>query len=587
MADTEAPRRRGPARRKRWWILLALLVVLVGWGVALASTGLAAYRADQQGVTLLDEVRSMNAADTVTSSATQDLLLRAHGQFSRAAHSLTTPWWGPVELLPVLGRQLRTVRALSLGAAQVTSVGAVVVARGHAILNEPHSSGAERIAALEQLSTIASYGATKLAAVSTGPSNALFGPVAAKRNQFVTELDDLHGQLQRAASATSSAATLLRGPSTILVLAANNAEMRAGSGSFLDVGTATAEGGELHLGALVPSGSIPIPLGEVTPSGDLEEDWGSLHPGVDWRNLGLTPQFEVNASLAARMWQAHAGQRVDAVVSIDVTGLQELLSITGPVTVSGMTFTADNVVPYLLHDQYIGLSDVATQDGNRNALLGQLASSVLHALQSSSLGLRTLSNAMAEAVDGRHLMIWSPDPATEADWVAAGAGGTLGTHSLDVTLINRGANKLDPYVPINVSVSTAARGAGERVTLRIAMANQTPPGQSQYIAGPYPGLGLSYGEYSGVLAVNLPQAARLVSLSGSSSKVVVLPEGPTWLVGTQCTLLPGQTRTFVVHFTLPTRSNSLVLEPSTRVPAEVWTTPSGHGTDAVRRTVVF
>ena len=45
----------------------------------------------------------------------------------------------------------------------------------------------------------------------------------------------------------SSAATILQGPGTYLLVAGNNAEMRSGSGAFLEAGIVTTAAGELHL----------------------------------------------------------------------------------------------------------------------------------------------------------------------------------------------------------------------------------------------------------------------------------------------------------------------------------------------------
>ena len=69
---------------------------------------------------------------------------------------------------------------------------------------------------------------------------------------------------------------------------------------------------------MTPTSSLILPPGAVTVTGDLAARWGWLMPGVDWRNLGLTPQFDVNGSLAAQMWKANTGQSVDGVLAIDV-----------------------------------------------------------------------------------------------------------------------------------------------------------------------------------------------------------------------------------------------------------------------------
>ena len=73
-------------------------------------------------------------------------------------------------------------------------------------------------------------------------------------------------------------ARILEGPQTYLVLAANNAEMRAGSGAFLDAGVATTSSGSVTLGDLGPSGARTLPAGVVNPTGDLQLNWAGSCP---------------------------------------------------------------------------------------------------------------------------------------------------------------------------------------------------------------------------------------------------------------------------------------------------------------------
>ena len=63
----------------------------------------------------------------------------------------------------------------------------------------------------------------------------------------MSQLYDARVRLTKAAAVSSVVATILQGPQTYLVLAANNAEMRAGSGAFLDVGVATTSDGSVNL----------------------------------------------------------------------------------------------------------------------------------------------------------------------------------------------------------------------------------------------------------------------------------------------------------------------------------------------------
>jgi hypothetical protein len=577
----DAPARR-PRHRLRW-VLAGLVVVLVVWGGFLASRSWSAYQSDKRGLAALEQVKGNLTPGTVTSAQTVQTLRVAQGDFRQASDDLSSPLFGPVTVLPVIGRQLRSVRAITSGAVVVSGTGATFVDQVQAVLDQPRGAGPQRVASLRQLGRLSGTAATALDRIDTGPSNALVGPLASKRSEFVSQLDTVRTRLASAAAVSSAVADILQGPQTYLVLASNNAEMRAGSGAFLEVGTATTADGSLHLGTLTPSGQLTLPEGEVTATGDLQRNWGWLKPGVDWRNLGVTPEFDVTAPLAARMWQANTGQSVNGVLALDVEGLRQLLVATGPVTVGTTTVTADTIEQYLLHDQYEGLADDATDDAGRTEQLGALSAAVIDALQGQSIDLKTLATSVATATAGRHLLVWSAAPTAEAAWRTSGVAGMLTTTSLDADLLNRGGNKLDPYLSVGVTVTTAPSGADTAVTMAVHLANHTPSGQSQFIAGPYPGLGSAYGEYVGVLAANLPAAATRRTTSGGGAAVADGAEGPTWLSAVPVTLAAGTATTVSFHFVLPGHHAALTVVPSARIPGEQWTFGSQHFTDTSPR----
>ena len=142
---------------------------------------------------------------------------------------------------------------------------------------------------LRRLSALAATTNQGLERIDPGPGKALLGPVASKYNEFVGDLDQAKTTLSNTSQASAAVAGILQGPQQYLVLMANNAEMRAGSGMFLDAGVLSSNNGSLQLGDLVPTADIPLAPGEVAVNAELERNWGFLKPGVDWRNLGLTP----------------------------------------------------------------------------------------------------------------------------------------------------------------------------------------------------------------------------------------------------------------------------------------------------------
>jgi hypothetical protein len=481
------------------------------------------------------------------------------------------------------------VQDLSAAAEHVAHTGIGAVGQSQSLLRLPHSAGPERVAVLQQLAALATSTHRSLAGVDLGPVQGLVGPLQHERNTFAADLTQIQTTLARTSDAASSAATILQGPATYLLLAGNNAEMRSGSGAFLEAGIVTTGDGELHLSGMVPTTSLVLPPGAVPVTGDLASRWGWLLPGVDWRNLGLTPQFDVNGPLAASMWKASTGQTVDGVLAVDVQGLQELLEVTGPVTTStGQVVSASTVDQLLLHDQYVG-ETYTSNSANRVDELSTLATATLHALEDQPLKLHVMADALSAAAEGRHVILWSSDPRTQAAWSGAGVAGRLEPSSLMADIINRGGNKLDQYLSETVSLRLTPHGTQTDGSLTMTFSNHTPPGQSPFIAGPFPGLGTSYGEYVGIATVNLPGYARDISSPSARSVVASGPEGPTDLEGATIDILEGATQHITFTFVLPEAHGSMTVVPSARIPAATWQVVDATGSttfdDGVAHTI--
>ena len=532
------------------------------WAVAAVIDVVVAADHIHHGEAAVQSARQGLSADAILSGAPVASLRSAQSSFTSAHGLLSSPLLWPVDALPVAGRQLRSVQDLSAAAEQVAHTGIGAVNQSQSLLRLPHSAGPERVAVLQQLATLAASTHRDLAGVDLGPVQGLIGPLQHERNTFAADLAQIQTTLARTTDAASSAATILQGPATYLLLAGNNAEMRSGSGAFLEAGIVTTGGGELHLSNMVPTSSLTLSPGQVPVTGDLADRWGWLLPGVDWRNLGLTPQFDVNGPLAASMWKASTGQTVDGVITIDVQGLQELLEVTGPVTTStGQVVSASTVDQLLLHDQYVG-ETYTSNPANRIDELSTLASATLHALENQPLKLHTMADALSAAAAGRHVLLWSSDARTEAAWSGAGVAGRLEPSSLMADIINRGGNKLDQYLSENVTLHLTRRGNQTDGSLTMTFSNRTPAGQSPFIAGPYPGLGTSYGEYVGIATVNLPGYARDISSPSASSVVASGPEGPTDLEGATIDILQGATQHVTFNFVLPEVHGSMTVVPS-------------------------
>src|SRR3984957_6821068 len=468
--QSDAPERKRFSRRRK--ITFAVVALVAIWAAGAVIELVVAADHLRHGESAVQSARQGLSADGILSGAPVGSLRSAQADFASAHGLLSSPLLWPVDVLPVAGRQLRSVQDLSAAAGQVAGVGIGAVGKSQALLRLPHTAGPDRVAALQQLASLASSTHGALAGVNLGPDQALIGPLAREHNTFLSDLTQIRTTLARTSEAASAAATILQGPQTYLLLAGNNAEMRSGSGAFEEAGTVTLGNGELHLSDMTPTASLTLPPGAVPVSGDLEARWGYLLPGTDFRNLGLTPQLDVNEPLAASMWKASRGQSVDGVLAIDVGGLQDLLEVTGPVTTaSGQVVSASNVDQILFHDQYVG--ETYTSDSSaRIDELATLATATLHALENRPFKLHAMADALSSAAQGRHVLLWSADARTQAAWSGAGVAGQLQPSSVMADIINRGGNKLDQYLHENVSLKLKAQGTTTAGTLTMTFSNK-------------------------------------------------------------------------------------------------------------------
>ena len=566
-------------------------VVVVLW---LLTVGVLLMRAKSDATSGLASIsaaqRLTGPSDLVAGTALRPLG-DAHRSFASAHHRFASLLVAPLRLTPVLGRQLRSATALAAAAEQVSATGVDLVKQGRSALQEPHKTGPERVLATRRIADVAAGAERRLDRVSLGPSRALIGPLARKRRDLVSKLAKVRRSLHDGAVVGHSLASLLDGPHNYLLLAANNAEMRSGSGMFLSVGQATFAHGDLAMGEFRPSGLIGIDAPRTAPTitdRDLADRWGWLNPNREWRNLGASPRFEPNASLAAAMWaRVPDGHPVDGVIALDPVALAAILRATGPVQSEGRQVTADNVIGLLLHDQYTGIQnlDLAAQTGRREQL-GAIAKTTLAAFQTGGFDMAKLASGLADAARGRHLLVWASDPTQQEAWATIGVDGRMGGSQMMVSVLNRGGNKLDQFLQVDAALEIGRSSAGSDCTLRITLHNTAPSGESIYIQGPYPGSGLGAGDYGGILSVDLPGQAGQLSSDGGAL-VADGADGAERVVALPVRIPRGASQTFTIKFSLPNGHGRLVVTPSARVPGERWSAPGGSWTDSFPRTVLW
>lgn len=574
-------------RRRRLRPAIVLVAVgLAAWLLLVAFNLTAAWSSARHGLDLLDQVRTEASPSSLRTGPEVARLGDAEARFEDARSRLRSLPVSPLRALPVLGRQLRSADHLSQAAAEVAATGAEALGRVRQRLEGGLPQGPDRARLFHDLAVVAAEAQERLQGVDLGPTE-LVGPLAEGRARAEEELGELRGTLSRARDATAGLGELFGRDSTQLLLLGNNAEMRAGSGMFLTVGTLTIDDGALSVGEIVPTFDFQLPE-PVAVEGDLSDRWGWLEPGREWRNLGVSPRFDVTAPLAARMWTAARGQEVEGVLALDVLALQALLAAVGPIDVEGEQLRADNVVDDLLHDQYLGLDagDPASQ-AERRGRLGEVARATLQRLEATGVEAARLAEELAGAAQGRHILAWSSRAPVQEAWEALAVDGALGPHDLLVSVLNRGGNKLDPYLHVEAELGVEEEPGRTAVNVELRLENQAAGDQPPYILGPTPPLEVPAGTYVGLVTVTLPGAAATGRFDGVDALAVAGADGPTRVVATPVEIPLGEERILTLRFELPAAAERIDVLPSARVPPVSWRWGDQAWEDETARVVMW
>ena len=536
--------------------------MLVGAWVALAAQAALRIRDDvTAGADELRALRAEAALDDLLNGEGRARLVAARERFAAAEQELDSPLLTPIRMLPVLGRQVRATDGMVTTAAEVTSAALAAATDVEAAIDGA-VDGPGRVAAARAVAVIADDAARVLSGADLGPGARLIEPIAEAREELLVHLDDARIALRNAARSSERAAALLAGPRRYLLLAGNNAEMRVGAGMPLSIGLLEVRDGTFDVpGGMSSVGLLPVPPAGLGADPDLTRIWAAFDPTRTWTSATLTPRFDAAAPLLAAMWESIGRPPVDGVLLVDPVGLRAVLDATGPVRTATETIAADTVVEELLHQQYIDDPDLAT----RRERLGEIAAAAMAAL-GGDVDVVQLATGLLEAARGRHVLAWSSSTDDAELWQRLGAVGALDDDSLLVSVVNRGANKLDRFLPVAATLELAVDTAATEALLYVRVENDTPPGEPPSVVGDPSSYGGVPGTYAGVVTVHLPGSAEIVD---RGPFLPVGPDGPSRVLVLPVQIPPGEIRELEVEFRLPP-GGRLVVEPSARVPAIQW-----------------
>ena len=235
---------------------------------------------------------------------------------------------------------------------------------------------------------------------------------------------------------------------------------------------------------------------------------------------------------------------VDGIFMIDTYVIQELLDVTGPVTVNGVTYTKDNVTLELEKIASLALAEQT----NRKKVLGDLMQAMLlNVFQSDSSIWPKLIEKGIDLASRKHISVYLFDPAAETLADSYGIGGRIQDSApgdyLMIVSTNLGGDKTNWFTHKEVTHTLAKEGARWTDTVNLKYTYTQPDGD-------YAPFVKRFRDWVRVYA---PVGSELISTTGSEDEGLNLSDqerNKVWFSG-YVELGPGETKEMTFKYYLP------------------------------------
>lgn len=454
------------------------LVVGVGWLGCTAVAVRGEVTAVRSDATALQT--HMRAGEFAMASDIADSLTH----HARRAHRMTAgPAWWVAQRVPVLGEPFRTVVGITATADELAG-GALprLVAVGDRL--DPKalrgSDGRIDAAALKasgpELDAVA-LSLSRATHIAEGlPHSTGVAAVDQARDDVSNVLESLQGTLGRARTATRILPTMLGvdGPKNYFVAFQNDAEARGTGGLPGAFAIMRADRGRVEFVRFENDSALAgVSVNPKLPA-EFEQMYGPT-PTRLYLNSNLSPHFPYAGQIWAAMWKKKSGQRLDGALTLDPTALSYLLAATGPVALpNGQQISAANVVSETQSAAYRRFgADVA---GRKRHLI-DVARAVADRMVKFEGNPSSLVRGLARAAEERRLLMWSNDPAIQAELAETPLAGTVSQSDgpyAGLAIVNSGGNKLDYYLDRSLAWERTGCGPQRRVRATIRLANTVP-----------------------------------------------------------------------------------------------------------------
>ena len=568
-----------PKRRPRFWVLLALGVVVLAAVVTGIVVTVSVFTARGQldaAVALAPKLEdAVRHGDTAEAGK---LAVAFEKHTSSAADATHSPFWSIGEVVPGLGPNLVAVRTVAETAEGLGRDAVIPASRFSIHSLKPSGGGID----LKELAGSAPLVHSTADAVNLAVSRihgiktaGLLAPVATE----VAKLDSQLTSVKTLADGLDASIDLLPkafgsdGPRHYLLVFQNNAEARALGGNPAALLEVTVDDGQFTVTRQASSAdfhhqaNIPVSPAVSAVYGDVV--------GQIIQNSTMVPDFPTVAGYAKSFWAERYGTQVDGVVSFDPVALSYLLKAIGPVTLdTGDVLNSDNAVKLLLSTVYDRYRIPADQD----AFFASVASSMFTTLVSGKGEFNDIADELSRSINSGRLLLWSGDSAEQSLVAEGRLAGMLPADNTSATTVGAWVNdftfaKMDYYVDSKVTAQPSC--GADPYSVSMSLKNTAPAGVGvlpPYVTGPiYP---------DGVIHTDVvltgPVGSTLVGVQVDGSAATPAGSGVIDgrpVVRTSITIAPGTQKAVTATFapvagassTLVVRSTPMVRDTVTAI----------------------
>ena len=298
------------------------------------------------------------------------------------------------------------------------------------------------------------------------------------------------------------------------------------------------------------------------------------------RDMNYSPDFVTSMDQFLRFYNM-AGRidpvevkPVDGIFAIDTQVISELLDVTGPVTVNGVTYTKDNVVLELERIASLALKEQA----GRKRVLGYLMKAMLTNVFESDKNLwpKMIDKAVSLAAR-KHVQVYVFDPEAQALIDKYDMGGrikqeTKGDYSMVVST-NLGGDKTNWFVKKSVNNKLEKSGDKWLRTVNIVYKYENPDGEYAPFVK----------QFRDWVRVYAPIGSEFISVDGSEDGTMTDQESNRVWYSAFVTAQPGDTKEVTFKYYIPSnlvdeKAYNLYLQKQAGVNGEKYTVSYGTKT---------